>query len=333
MLDSTVINGKSVPFERSRVEVSKCELDHRNPRIQYMIGLRGSGITETEVDELLWGKDAVKALAQQILQNGGVYDPVLVQRSGDKFRVREGNSRTVSCRHLVEQFPGDSRFMTMPAMIFDVDLTEEDLAVLLADMHVAKKISWDAYEQAKHIADLYNVYGKTQDWLATHLRLSKSKVVELLATYGATTDFLIAHPGPENVKKFTFFQEVFRKKELRLRYLDDLDFKQKLNRWLVDGKITDSRQIRDLPLILTNVEAMKALEGGGIDEANKVLIQDDPSLNSDLFFAIKTATEKLRKAPADDIQDLKTGNAQKVIMLRNLHRSIQDLATLAGVTL
>ena len=38
-------------------------------------------------------------------------------------------------------------------MVFDEELTEDDLAVLLADMHVTGKIRWDAYEQAKHVCD------------------------------------------------------------------------------------------------------------------------------------------------------------------------------------
>jgi hypothetical protein len=57
------------------------------------------------------------------------------------------------------------------------------------------------------------------------------------------------------------------------------------------------------------------------------------SLESDLFWAVKNATEKLRSAPANDIQDLKAGNAQKIIMLRDLHRAIEDLATLASMKL
>jgi hypothetical protein len=48
----------------------------------------------------------------------------------------------------------------MPAKIFDEELTEEQLAVLLADMHVASKIRWDAYEQAKNVSDLLHDYGK-----------------------------------------------------------------------------------------------------------------------------------------------------------------------------
>ena len=62
-------------------------------------------------------------------------------------------------------------------------------------------------------------------------------------------------------------------------------------------------------------------------------MRDDPSLESDLFWAVKNATEKLTSAPASDVQDLKAGNAQKVVMLRNLHRAIEDIATLAGMKL
>jgi hypothetical protein len=75
------------------------------------------------------------------------------------------------------------------------------------------------------------------------------------------------------------------------------------------------------------------LSDKGIVEARKVLIRDDPSLESDVFWSVKGATEKLKAAPASEIQDLKAGNAQKLIMLRNLHRAIEDLATLAGVKL
>jgi hypothetical protein len=333
MTESIVIQGKQILFERGTVPVAQCELDPRNPRIQYLIGLRAGQVSEPELEDLLWEKDAVKALAQSIQQNGGVYDSVIVQRLGDRFRVREGNSRTVACRRLLNQFPNDRRFLTMPAMIFDVDLTEEDLAVLLADMHVAGKIRWDAYEQAKHVYDLFHVYGKTYDWLGNHLRISKSKIVELLAAYQATTDYLKIQPSPENVRKFSFFQELMRKKELRDRFNDDLEFRQKFNSWLTTNKITDSKQIRNLPMILADAEAAKILDTIGVAEATLVLQRNDPALESDLFRAVKHATELLKEAPASDVQDIRSGNPQKIIMLRNLHRAIEDLMTLAGVKL
>jgi hypothetical protein len=329
------LQGKDIPYTRTSVRVDQCELDASNPRIQFLIGQRGENISQNALDELIWDKDTVKALAQSIFQNGGVYDAIIVQRDRktNRYRVREGNCRTVACRHLLEQHPNDTRFMTMPAIVFDVDLTEEDLAVLLADMHVAGKIRWDAYEQAKHVHDLYTIYGKTYDWLSDHLRLSKSKITELLSAYRATNEFLMTYPAPGNVKKFSLFHEIMKKKDLRGRFNEEIEFKQQVHNWITKGRVTDARQIRDLPLILENSEAVRVLDETGFEDAQKVLVRSDPSLASDLFWAVKNATEKINKAPASDIQDLKSGDVQKLLMLRNLHRAIEDLATLAGVKL
>jgi len=330
----TVIQGKQVPYSIARIPNDQLELDRSNPRVQYLVGQMAGNVTQDRLDELIWAKDQVKALAQSIFQNGGIREAIIVQPSGkNKYRVREGNSRTVSNRHLSEQHPGDDRFAFVPAHVFEQNLTEEDIAVILADFHVAGKIRWDAYEQAKHIHDLFHVYGKTYDWLSDHLRLSKSKISEHLAAYKATTDFLQVHPAPANIRKFSLFHELMKKKELRERYDDKPEFRQQVYGWLEKDRISDAKQMRSLPGILQSSEASKALDSHGFDEAAKILITNDPALGSDLFHAVKTATAALMAAPASDIQDLKAGNPQKLIMLRNLKRSLEDISTLAGITL
>jgi hypothetical protein len=330
MKDHIRIQDRDIPFERARLPVDQLTLDPTNPRIQYLIGRQPEPITQARLDELLWAKDQVKALSQAIKQNGGVYDPIIVQKSDGRYLVREGNSRTVATRHLAGQHRGDSRFATVPAMVFDEVLTDDDIAVLLADMHVTGKIRWDAYEQAKHVSTLYNVHGKTYDWLATHLRLSKSKITQDLKAYKWTTDYLDEHPDAKNLEKFSFFQELARKKDLAVRYTDELEFQQQFKGWLTEGKLTDSKQVRQLETILANGQAAKVLGEDGWPAAAGVLIREDPSLGSDLYDSVKRATEKLTKAPADEIRDL-AQNKQKVLMLRNLRRAIDDIATLAEV--
>jgi len=140
-------------------------------------------------------------------------------------------------------------------------------------------------------------------------------------------------PGQANIRKFSFFHEVMKKRELRELFQNSLQFKQRFHKWLEDERLTDSKQIRDLPTVLASPEALKALDQKGIDEAVKLLMQADPSLESNLYAAVKNATEKLRLAPASEIRDLRAGHPQKTIMLRNLSRAIEDLATLAGVKL
>ncbi len=326
------IQGQDIPYERRTVPIEAIDLDPKNPRIQFLIGQRGDKVTQDDLNRLIWDKDQVKALAASIFQNGGVYEPLILQKRGNRFIAREGNCRTVAGRHLAEQYPDDPRFATVPAMVFEGELSEEDIAVWLADMHVAGKIRWDAYEQAKHVSELYSTHGKTYDWLSSHLRLSKSKIQELLFGYRATTDFLSAHPAPANIRKFSFFQELAKKKTLREYYEYDPSFRQRFHKWLAEDKLTDAKQVRDLPLMIENVEAGKALEQKGYAAAHRVLVTADPALESTLFSSVKDATERLKEAPVNEINELKL-NPQKLILLRNLHRSIEDLATLAGVKL
>jgi hypothetical protein len=232
--DTIRIQNRDVPVERTRLAVNQLILDPKNPRIQYLIGRLPGEVSEQDLDDLLWSKDQVKALAQQIKQNGGVYDPLIVQKLDGRFVVREGNSRTVATRHLAETHSGDYRFTTVPVVLFNEEATEDDVAVLLADMHVTGKIRWDAYEQAKHVWMLHNEYGKPYEWLATHLRMSKSKITQQLKAYKWTTEYLRDNGDPRNLEKFNFFNELARKRELDERYSNDLAFQQQFKRWLVE---------------------------------------------------------------------------------------------------
>jgi hypothetical protein len=334
--DYVILQGKKISYEIARISARSITLDPKNPRVEYLLEHDFDGsATQQDIIEALWSKDAVKALGQAILANGGVREHILVQRTpGGGFVVREGNCRTACSIKLSEAHPEDNRFEAIPAHIFDQALSEEDIAVLIADVHVAKKISWDAYTQAKQIHELHKLYGKTQDWLADNLRMSKSKIVEYLAAYNVTNDFLEVHKNPDFIKRFSIFHELVRKKGLKLKYdLDIDDFKTRWFRWVAEGKIHDPRQVRNLEAILEDPDAAKVFDEQGYEAADRVLIQKDPALGSELFGAIKRATEALKSTPISDVQALQKGDPQKLIMLRNLSRALEDLATMASVKL
>jgi hypothetical protein len=326
------LQGRDIPFERAVVDVHDVTLDPMNPRIQYLIGLHTAPIEQGKLEELLWEKNQVKALAMAIEQNGGVAQPILIQKMNGQLVVREGNSRTVACRRLTKANPSDDRFRTVPAMIFDEELTQDDLAVYLADEHVAMKNKWGGYEQAKHTFVLYEQFGKSYEWLATHLRLSKSRITQDLKAYKWTEEFLAQNPDPKNLDKFAFFQELARKRDLADRYTNDLAFRQQFNRWLTEGNLPKSVDVRKLDLVLAHPPAAKTLDEETFEKAAEVLIKEDPALGSDLYAAVKKTTLILKKAPADEIQDL-SKDKQKLLMLRDLKRALDDLGTLAEVEL
>ena len=331
-----LIDGRPVAYEDRRVPVSDLVLDPKNPRIQYEIRLKlRDPISDEQLDGLMWERDQVKRLKAAIKQAGGVSEPLFVrQRPDGRLLVLEGNQRTVAVRHQLRETPDDPRFHTVPAWIFGEDLTSGEIAVLLADLHVAGKDQWRPYEQAKHIFELSDTFGKSYDWLATHLRLSKSQVMQKIAAYRAFTDFLneVGGEDPSKVTKYSFFEELYKKKLVREPFEGDAEFRRRFKQWINIGRLTDAKDVRDLPVILDSVKATEALESGGIDAARRILIQEDPSLGSDLLAAVKGATQKIKDAPVSEVQSFKE-DPRKIVILRDLNTAIANLATLAGVSL
>lgn len=331
-METVRIQGRDVPYQTMSVPVADLLLDSKNPRVQQLVGARALTITQQELEDLLWERDAVKALKEDILQNGGVREPLLVVRLKDERLVAwEGNCRITSVRHILrDHFPDDPRFVCVPCWVFNEgDITEEDIAVVLTEIHVASKIAWPAFEQARLVHELHNKYGKPFDWLCSHLRLGRSKITQYMQAYDATTNYINAHPDPQNVRKFSLFHELMKKAELRDRFLTDPTFRQAFHAWITDGKISDSKQVRDLPRILPDKKATEILGKEGYDAAMEVLISQDPALEGGLYSAVKLATTALRSASIEDIGEV-TKTPAKLIMLRNLKRALEDLATHAG---
>lgn len=328
--DRVMIDGKEVEFRREDVPVDKLRLDPENPRLHYIVkSLLAGERNDEKLHEILWSRDSIKSLAKSIHQNGGVMEPIVVL--GD-YRVVEGNCRTVCSRELVKMYPHDARFRRIPANVL-LEATQGQVDVMLVELHAAGKIQWDAYEQARMIAHLNKHHGKTWDWLAAHVRMARNKLAQLIFAYNLTDEYLQANPDPVNVKKYSLFAEAAKKKEIKERIQEDNRFKASFFAWIRDGKLTDNKQVRRLPAILGNEAAREALERQGFAEAYKVLVKDKPSMTSDLFAAIEDTTARLRSAPFDEIQDLKAGNVQKIVMLRDLHRAIQDIGTATNIQL
>jgi hypothetical protein len=328
--ETIVIQGKRFSYRFEQVPVNQIVLDPKNPRIQFLIG--NSAQSQDEIDAMLWRKEQVRALKVSIEQNEGVHEPVILEKCNGKLVCREGNCRVVSSRHLVAEATADTRalFEKIPARIFNSHLSEEDLAIYLADIHVTGKIPWDAYEKARIVHEFRGKYGKTWEWVSNHLRMSKSKIAQLLDAFSLHTDFLKDNPGVINgIKKFTFFDEITNKKELKEKFQKEPAFKKRLTKWITEDRLTAARQIRELPLILNDPEAVKTLDTSGFQDARRVAESHDPSMASDAFLFIRKATEQLKKLPVDDIQDIKQGNQYKITLLKKLSKAIDDVKALS----
>lgn len=321
-------------FEVSRElwNVEKLRLDPSNQRLGYLLRQhkKGPTVSDKDLHKMLWDIDQVKALYQSIYQNGGLLEDPVVREDG---LVIEGNCRTVALRELKKKYPDDDRFTKVFVRVLPSDVTEEQISLLLGELHIAGKIEWRAYDQAEYVWKMNKVYGKTYDFLATHLRFSRAKLAQKIAAYEETKAYLERTGDPQGINRFSHFEEFMKKKQLRDRLEQDPDFGRKFGQWVFDGKLPDSRDVRDLPAVLENDEALRKFEKEGIRAASVILQNENPSIISNLYSSIDQAANELQSISLQEITALQEGNEARLEKLRRLARALQKVETFAGIKL
>jgi len=320
-------------LERKKVAIEWLKLDPLNPRLSYALPqLRKDGKlgTDDEIHELLWGLDPVKDLYQSVFQNGGLLEDPIVRKNGS---VVEGNCRTVVLRELHKKYPTDQRFADLYVQILPPNATDEQVASLLGELHIAGRIEWGAYEQAEYVWHMHKGFGKTYDFLASHLRWSRSKIAQKISAYEETKAYLSETRDPQGIKRFSHFEEFMKKRALRERRERDPKFMEDFRKWVKAGKFPDSRDVRILPDILDNPKALDVLRKSTIQAAESVLNREDPSRSSDLYFSVDETIRQLRNIPLAEIKELEAGNRTKRDKLSELHKALEEVADFAKISL
>jgi len=302
VVDEITLDGRKVAVRNDDIPVERLRLDPQNPRIANTIVYRDDFKSDSDraIEDLLWSDPDVHDLYRQVLVNRGLIERIIVTTEAT---VVEGNCRLIVYRKLREKYPREPQWIKIPSRVLPADITNRDLALLLAQLHVQGKNEWSGFEKAGHVYKLHKEFTLTQDEIALRLRMSKSKVNQLIRAFEAMkTVFLPRFPDPANVHKFSYFEELYKKPELRYWVLTEPNAVSRFADWIGKNKLSQGVQVRDLPSIIASPEALAAFEGGGYTEARKLLEQDDPTLSSPLFKKMVEMTEALRNARLDDIQ-------------------------------
>lgn len=301
IVDEITLDGRKVAVRSEEIPIERLRLDPRNPRIANTIALRidTAGDFEPAIENLLWSDPEVRELYRQVLVNQGLIERIIVKPD---HTVVEGNCRLVVYRKLRENQTRDLRWLKIPSRVLPVDISDREVALLLAQLHVQGKNKWSPFEKAGHVFRLHKDFVLTQDEIAVRLRMSKSKVNQMIRAFESMQNiYLKRYADPASVHKYSYFEELFKKPELREWATSSDENVRQFAKWVGEGRISQGMQVRELPSILANDEALAAFERGGYFEARKVLEQGDPTLSSPLFKKMTEMTEALRNARLDDI--------------------------------
>lgn len=273
------------------VAVDEIELDRSNPRIRKFLEMYGQQPTPEQIFLALGaGNDddagsststTFEKLKQSILTNGGIIQPVILNRRADTSLVCvEGNTRVALYKHFA-QTGVKGVWSHIPALVHD-EIDDASVHAIRLQVHLVGTRPWDPYSKAKYLYEL-----RTQEHLpfATIVDYCGGRQTEVVESINAYSDMeqyyrpVVGDDGDFDTTRFSGFIELQKpgvKQAISAAAFDLTDF----STWIHEGKLFPLQKVRVLPRILRNDKAREIFLKHGARKAEAVL--EKPDLNKTL---------------------------------------------------
>jgi hypothetical protein len=325
-------------IEHARIDIEKIDFDPENPRLRYLKELYPD---KTDLD-LLFDQESDTAWLMKDIKDKGVIDPIYVRRVGDRYKCIEGNRRTACQKKLHEAEPLNPRFFSMPARILPEKTTEEQTALLMASFHVAGKVKWAPHEKAGHIYVMLRKMRIPEAELSTTLHMGVPALKREAESFAILEEVYKKVDGGKYADtaqhKWSFFSEMLKIKDLRLKHQSDPNFAAEFCRWIGEGRLPNAVDIRSLPDILSKSKArylfLNEAPGDGPDgafgKAKRETDETKPGNVSKLFKQLEKVLEACKAAPFGDIE-LAGSNDSARVLLTETYQQLGAFMEKAGV--
>src|SRR5947209_674391 len=300
------VGGRRTGGTLEKLHISKLKLDPMNVRFKHMV----KEVPEEEIERHIWEEEDAKTLYKQIKISGGLMEPPVVVGNNDQYLVKEGNRRVVCLRKLSKEgHEGKLRegynyredhFDEVQCIVLPSDLSQKDLDSLIGTRHVSGPKEWATLNRAWHVYEMYTRDSMDFDEIRQILGFGKGTVIRMVKAFEKTMEYGKKHPEDKYwFRKFTYFDELYKKPELRDWIEQDPQNLDAFIEWVAMGKFNDVRDVRILPGLLGDPDAAKIFRSpqGDIVKAKNVLSLSDPTISSQTFAAVKKTIEALRAIP------------------------------------
>ncbi|HET9374580.1 MAG TPA: hypothetical protein VFO40_06380, partial [Chthoniobacterales bacterium] len=326
------IQGHPVELTLVEVDPNDIKLDPTNPRIGFsMRQLEEAQRNEGACVLLLTSQEDTEALKRSIIASNGVQEPIYLR--SDR-RVAEGNRRVVALRAAQEEFPEDSRFLTMPAWLIPQSTPEHVIQDLLNEIHLGSVRGWAPYERALQMRGLLE-NGLIEDEIAERYRMTTREVRQHLAAvefmdrmyFPITSD----PTDPEHRTKFSYFLEFYKNGRIQEHSDSTPGLPERFAQWVRDGHIDTGARVRRLPKILDSEEATRLLDVVGFDAADEYLAKQNPG-EQELYALIERTRARLSAITVAELVELGRSNERQAIiaMLQKELNGVMDAMERVG---
>ena len=320
------------------ISVSDLMLDCKNIRFGHL----GTSLTETQIEEHLWGEEDCRILYKQIVHDRQVYQPLYVKKSDTKYVVKEGNRRLVVLRKInadinSNKLKGFSADAFSKVRCFVLNASDKEIEFFLGTIHVTGPKEWATANKAMHIYNLIDVWGESKEAVAEELGITKGRVDTYYLAFKATRDFgkkYTTGDGGKYLRKYSYFDELYKSKDLRHWIESDDSNLDSFMLWLANDQMRtymDVRRIRDI-VKANNPEktaAITAIKSGTlVEKAHKGFKENNAG---DSWEPIYKALKHVKAFPANALKEAVTDGgklnllAELVIEATGLQQQIQKM--------
>lgn len=337
---------KTYECEVRRIALSELRIDPRNPRL-LDIGIT-QGKLETYDQEYI--SQAILSIAEltnlkkSILSTNGIQEALYVKQQPDgNYSVREGNRRTLSLLDIQQSIQAKQEgydqyqlenFTNPECIIYPEQMSEREILLHIAQMHVTGKHPWGAFEKAGMVKRMIDEHGLDQDTIAETIGMSKSYIKQYLWAYERTLEYHRRFNDDENwTGRFSHFQKVYSKKFLKDEWWINPKNQEKFMHWVHQNKIPHAFRISGktgLAEIVKTQEHLRWFEKDGNDlneavdrlKTQKKKVDGLDSIQDELIDSIRFLRSNLERLTTGKMKEIRNDRNQLA-----LFTEAQDLLT------
>ena len=324
-MEISVVPGRTINAELVKVPIQMLKLDPNNVRFRHLQNLQ----SEQEMEEAIIKERDTTNLLNEIKYSAGLQNPIVIDSN---FIVREGERRLVCCRDIINdpkiEESTKSKFRMLPCIKLPENTNPKDIGIYLARVHVGGNKPWRAFNQAAHIFDLHEKYGTTLEEIRKSLSMGKIRVKNTLDSYKLLSEYADKFSSLDKdwVEKYSYFLEFFKKRSKIKYWIDSRENQEKFMEWVKEGKFLRGEDVRDLPYIVGNKEALKIFESqnGNHSKTMDFLSKTNPILGNKLYKMLDKITVSLIENRQKEIFAASRSRA-KLRMLKELKEVLDHI--------
>lgn len=314
VMDTLLIGKEKIAVKLMELNQVDLNFYPENPRVYSALNSDGTTPSQEDIEEHMTKLEHVKELANDIKQNGGLIEAIIVR--DQDYVVLEGNSRLAAYRILAEQDP--VTWSKIKCKVLPFDIKEDLIFKLIGQFHIKGKKPWEAYEQASY---LYRRTKQTKmhiEVIAEELGIGAANAKNMIAA----VELMQTHSETDN-HKYSYYYEFVKDASIR-KFRDTTTIEDTICQQIKKGDIEKAEDIRMLAkiakvndkqskrLIKDVIDGKKTIyqahecmvDNGKLEPAVKKLKTFKSYINSDTFEKSVRSSEESYKNAKFEIEQI-----------------------------